>query len=86
MRLSVIDDEVERRCDALKAQRQREREKPAAVNIELLEASARDIVKCDDVLGMFAVAFSRIIAGEEALAKLLYLGGTSLDFHGAEWT
>ena len=76
-RRSVLDDEVERRCKLLKEQRERERTKPTPVNMELLEASAREIIECDDVLELFARDCARTIAGEKVNLKMLMVVGTS---------
>src|SRR5262245_26605976 len=38
---------------------------------------ARDIIEADNVLDVFAVAWRKIVAGEEKNAKLLYLAATS---------
>jgi Toprim domain len=73
MRQQILDAEVERRCKAL---RERKSE-PPKVNIEMLAASARDIIASKDVLGMLAKHLEQVIAGEEQLTKLLYLVGTS---------
>ena len=79
MRLSVLDAEVERRCQGL---RERKSEPPKP-NIELLAASARDIIESEDVLGMLAQHVEQVIAGEKNLAKLLYLVGTTRLFDKA---
>ena len=73
MRLQILDQEVERRCKAL---RERKSEPPKP-DIELLAASARDIIASDDVLGMLAAHVDQVIAGEKQLVKLLYLVGTT---------
>jgi hypothetical protein len=77
LRLSVLDEEVERRCKVLREERERERAKPTPVNMELLEASARDIIASEDVLELFAQDCSRMIAGEKVNLKMLLLSGTS---------
>jgi hypothetical protein len=46
-------------------------------DIEALADSAREIIECEDVLGLFARDFGRIFVGEVDNAKLLYLIGTS---------
>jgi DNA-binding transcriptional ArsR family regulator len=79
VRLSFLDDEVERRCKVL-----REGKKgPEKLDIELLAASARDIVDCRDVLGLFAENCAASIAGETNLLKVLYLVCTSRLFDKA---
>ena len=74
VRLVVLDEKIDQRIELLKAQRQKA---PPHVNIELLAASARDIIACENVLDMFADDISRRIAGEVRNAKLAYLVGTS---------
>lgn len=73
MRVAVLDEEVERRCQLLREQTT----EPPKPDIELLAASARDIIACKDVLGMLAGELSDFIAGEERNIKLLYVVGTS---------
>jgi hypothetical protein len=75
LRVSFLDDEVERRCKVLKERREKTPSPP--VNMELLAASARDIIACEDVLTLLAEDARRVIAGEEPYVKLLYLVGTS---------
>jgi hypothetical protein len=82
IRLSVLDTEVERRCQLLREEREREAP-PAPVNMELLEASARDIIDCQDVLALFAKDCSQIIAGEEPVLKIQYLACTTRLFDKA---
>jgi phage/plasmid primase-like uncharacterized protein len=48
---------------------------------DALAASAAELIECDDVLGLFAADFAKVVAGEENLAKLLYLVATSRLFH-----
>src|SRR5262249_48721681 len=74
IRVSVLDEEV-----ALRAQLKLDeaRREPPPVNIELLAASARDIIKCKDVLSLLVEDVSRVIAGEENYIKLIYLVATS---------
>jgi hypothetical protein len=81
IRLSVLDEEVERRCQRLREER--EKAAPPPVNMELLAASARDIIACEDVLELFAEEAGRIIAGEELVLKLLYLAATTRLFDKA---
>ena len=76
IRLSVLDEEVERRCKWLKEELKKAAP-PPPVNMELLEASAREIVQSEDVLELFAKDCGRMIAGEKVNLKLLYLVGTS---------
>jgi hypothetical protein len=47
------------------------------LDMEELEASAAEIIANSDVLSLFALKLSRVIAGEKLNAKLLYLIGTS---------
>jgi hypothetical protein len=77
LRVGTLDQEVERRCKILREEQGRERAKPTPVNMELLKASARDIIACEDVLEMFANDCSRMIAGEKVNLKMLLLSGTS---------
>lgn len=44
---------------------------------ERWEASARHIIECGNVLDLFAQAWRKVVAGEENIAKLLYLVATS---------
>jgi hypothetical protein len=77
IRVMTLDEEVERRLQILRAEQQRERSRPAPVNLELLAASARDIINCEDVLELFAKDASRMVAGEKVNLKMLLLCGTS---------
>ena len=63
-RVSVFDDAV---GDAL---RQDEVE-------PVLAEMASEIIECEDVLGLFATDWRRLVAGEEKNAKILYLVATS---------
>jgi hypothetical protein len=81
-RTGVLDTEVEDRCKLLKEQRERETP-PAPANMELLEASARDIINSEDVLGMFLDDCGQLIAGERTLLCILYLAGTTRLFDKA---
>jgi hypothetical protein len=77
MRASVLDMLV-------KAAR-RKRDKPAVdkspeFNLDELRRSAAHIVENPDILSLFAADFSRVIAGEAANGKLLYLVATSRMF------
>jgi phage/plasmid primase-like uncharacterized protein len=74
IRTGTLDQEVDKRITAMKTEKQQE---VAAPDVEELAEAAADIIECDNVLGMFAEDFSRVIAGEEATAKLIYLGATS---------
>ena len=74
IRVSVLDEEVDRRVSALKSQQQTS---PPSVNIELFAASAREIIASEDVLALFAKEIGRLIVGEEKNAKILYLVATS---------
>jgi hypothetical protein len=74
VRATTLDAEVDRLIASMKAQAQEEESSP---DIDELADSAAKIIACDDVLALFVQEFSRVIAGEEALAKLTYLGGTS---------
>jgi DNA-binding MarR family transcriptional regulator len=80
MRLKVLDEEVDRRVGTLKAQ---QGNAPPPVNMELLEASVREIIESKDVLALFAEEIGHLIVGEEKNAKLLYLVGTSRLFDKA---
>jgi hypothetical protein len=77
LRLPTLDEEVERRAKNLHDQREAERSKPTPVNMELLAASARDIIASENVLEMFAADCSRMVAGEKVNLKMLLLCGTS---------
>jgi phage/plasmid primase-like uncharacterized protein len=74
IRLSILDEEVDRRVSALKAQQQTS---PPSFNIDLLAVSAREIIASEDVLALFAKEIGRLIVGEEKNAKILYLVATS---------
>jgi phage/plasmid primase-like uncharacterized protein len=50
---------------------------PVEVDVEKLAKSAKAIVASKNVLELFAKDCSRVIAGEESLAKLIYLAATS---------
>jgi hypothetical protein len=80
MRLQILDGEVERRCQALQ---EAKKAAPPEPDMELLAASAREIIASDDVLEMFASHVENVIAGEKLLAKLLYLVGTTRLFDKA---
>jgi Toprim domain len=73
-RVSVLDEETARR---IKLKLEEARSEPPPVNIELLAASARDIIESEDVLELLVDDLSRVIAGEENYIKLIYLVGTS---------
>jgi hypothetical protein len=75
-RAGRLDEEVERRVNALKAE-QAEADTPPPPTIEELAASARDIIASEDVLKMFCAEVQKIIAGEDKLIQLLYLVATS---------
>jgi hypothetical protein len=79
LRVSVLDEEVDRRVGAMKETQQGA---PPPPNMELLAASAKKIIESEDVLDLFVGDFSRLIAGEESLAKLIYLAATSRLFNG----
>src|SRR5262249_35331050 len=90
-RLSLIDYDRVRACEAdrlgcrpethdkvVTAQRKNTRPKPAVeVDKEALARSAAHIIISKDVLGLFMRECSKVVAGEESNAKLLYLIGTS---------
>ena len=75
--------EVDRQIKALiKAEAEARSAQPgiaaaAPPDMSTLAASAREIIECEDVLGLFIEDFSRFIVGEERLAKLLYLASTT---------
>ena len=71
IRVSVLDEEVDRRVGLLQAQRQAA--PPPPVDMELLAASAREIIASEDVLAQFAKEIGRFIVGEEKNSKILYL-------------
>ena len=75
-RRELLDDEVKRRSDKLKQQRA-DAAPPSPINMELLAASAREILASHDVLGLFVQECSQQIAGEVTLMKLIYIAGTS---------
>jgi hypothetical protein len=70
--LSVLDKYVkdERPKKAAK-------ESASAPDPDKLQQSASHIIKCTDVLGLFAKDFAKLIAGETVNGKLLYLVATS---------
>jgi hypothetical protein len=90
-RLSLIDYDRVRAYEAdrlgcraqtldkiVKAQRKNKQPKPAVeVDKEALGRSAAHIINSKDVLGLFMKECSKVVAGEESNAKLLYLIGTS---------
>jgi hypothetical protein len=73
----VLDEEVQRRVDALKAEAEAERTKKPEATLEQLAESAREIIACKDVLAMFDKDCGRVIAGESVTVQLAYLVGTS---------
>jgi hypothetical protein len=77
IRLGTLDDEVEKRVKVLRDELARERAKPPPVDIELLAASAREIIASENVLDLFAQDASRMVAGEKVNLKMLLLCGTS---------
>jgi hypothetical protein len=79
LRVGVLDNEVEQRRKALREHMA----EPPKPDIELLGASARDIIASEDVLGMLAKDVEKVIAGEKKLVKLLYLIGTTRLFEKA---
>jgi hypothetical protein len=72
MRVSVLDRLV-------KARRPKKAKAPARApaDFDKLKLIAADIIKCPDILGLFAKDFSNVIAGESINGKLLYLVATS---------
>jgi phage/plasmid primase-like uncharacterized protein len=50
---------------------------PEPPDVDKLADSAREIIECGDVLGLFAEDFAQAVAGEVNNAKLLYLVATS---------
>jgi hypothetical protein len=72
-RVSFLDEKVEQRCKLLETTMAA----PPKPDMELLAASARDIIASKNVLGMLAMHVEKFIAGEGSLAKLLYLVATS---------
>src|SRR5262249_51921943 len=50
---------------------------PPPPDVEALHRSAADIIQCENILDLFAKEFRKVVAGEVANAKLLYLIGTS---------
>jgi hypothetical protein len=74
LRVAILDEEVDRRVKLIK---ERQQAAPPPPNMELLAASAREIIASEDVLELFLETFSYLIAGEETNAQLLYLIGTS---------
>jgi phage/plasmid primase-like uncharacterized protein len=79
IRVSVLDEEVDRRVGLLQAQRQAA--PPPPVDMELLAASACEIIASEDVLALFATEIGRFIVGEEKNSKILYLVCTSRLFN-----
>ena len=70
VRLGILDS-------AVKAKR---KPKPSAVpvlNVDDLEATAKDIIVSESVLDLFTADWRKLVAGEERNAKLLYLVATS---------
>jgi phage/plasmid primase-like uncharacterized protein/DNA-binding MarR family transcriptional regulator len=72
MRVTVLDKEVAKR-----SKKSVPAPAPVAVDIDKLALSARKIIESKDVLTLFAKEFSKVVAGEVPLAKILYLAGTS---------
>src|SRR5262249_16029831 len=64
---------------AVKSRRGNKQPKPTPppLDLEALRKSAAHIMGCEDVLDLFSKEFRKVVAGEEANAKLLYLIGTS---------
>jgi hypothetical protein len=79
--LKYLDDEIKHRRKRLARESVATTEAP--VDIDKLARSAREIIDSRDVLGLFVSDFSRQIAGEEKLGKLLYLACTSRLFDKA---
>jgi hypothetical protein len=64
----------------VKAKRPKKAAKKSAepqFDLDELQRTASDIIKCPDILGRFAQEFSKVIAGEAVNGKLLYLVATS---------
>ncbi len=74
VRVSTLDVQVAQCHASLAKRRARSEKKP---DVDQLAASAKSIIECDDVLGLFAEELSRGVAGETKNAKTLYLVGTS---------
>jgi putative DNA primase/helicase len=79
----VLDKEINRRCEAIRAA-QAKSQRPTKVDIAALEASAREIIDCKDVLGLFVREAAQIITGEWTNLQVLFLAGTSRLFGRGE--
>jgi phage/plasmid primase-like uncharacterized protein len=81
IRAHEVDKQVKARVKAEMAAKaaaaRASREQSTPPDIEALAASAREIIECKDVLGLFAKDFGKIYVGEVENAKLFYLIGTS---------
>jgi hypothetical protein len=83
VRVRTLDEETLRRMKILHDQREAERSRPTPVDMELLQASARDIIDSEDVLNLFVKDASQLIAGEAPLLKIIYLAATTRLFDKA---
>jgi hypothetical protein len=64
-------------------QKRQPKQEAPPLDIDALAESAVEIIECDDVLGLFEADWSRLIAGEQRIGKLLLLAGTSRLFDKA---
>jgi phage/plasmid primase-like uncharacterized protein len=82
VRVSTLDEQVERLAKELMQQRE-EQVESTPIDMNQLEASARNIIECEDVLELFADDCGQIIAGEKPTLKILYLAATTRLFEKA---
>jgi hypothetical protein len=73
VRSTVLDAEVKKR----RKRKHQPEDTVETVSKEKLEESARHLIECEDVLATFIKTLSKVVVGEEAAAKLLYLATTS---------
>ena len=59
---------------------------PPPATLDELAALSSEIIASKDVLGLFAKEFAKVVAGETANAKILYLNGTTRLFEKANHT
>jgi hypothetical protein len=76
-RLDIPVSALDRMVKDERAKKAKKKPAAPAFDSDELRRSAAAIIKCPDILGLFAKEFSKVIAGEAVNGKLLYLIATS---------
>ena len=80
--LGIRTDDLDKAVEQAR-KRQVQRAEPVVPDIDTLATASRPLIDCEDVLTAFVDEFRKVIAGESALAKVLYLSATSRLFDDA---